>query len=374
MSEQQDPATGVPEDAHSDPEFQRGLDRVFQQAQESGALEPEEDVSFAPYVDESDQLFIGREFTIEEFAQWFAVQRLGELPFNAIGYHHTEGPTAQQWAGLRSLNFIFFDWYFGNYGWPKGVGPQLWVYSGDGPYSPGVPRIYVGTHPAHDGIGITDHNRRWLHIEHVWNGDQAPFSDALKQVSGRLLGILCAPHPHADRRIPLTFIRDGGVDNPAQPLGIMYHRDQNPAWVDGAWPKTCPGRLVTHENLDPDLIRYAGGAGPVVITEPALVAEAGALVAVEGALARSGPSRDGEGRPVAAGQRCVTDGYTDEGQDVAGSARWFRLADGQGWIHASGGVYQPDAGAAPGFVAQATPFTVGAGLASVRPGPSRESG
>ena len=110
------------------------------------------------------------------------------------------------------------------------------------------------------------------------------------------------------------------------------------------------------------------------VPQPAIVAEAGSLVAVEGALARGGPSRDGESRPVATGQRCVTDGYTDEGQDVEGSARWFRLADGQRWVHASGGVYQPDTGAAPGFVAEAKAFTTGAGLASVRPGPSRESG
>lgn len=371
-----DAPTGVPEDAHADPEFARELEQIFQQAEERDVLVPEEPVDFAPYEDESEKIFIGREFTLEEFRRWFAVQKLGGRPFNAVGYHHTEAPTAQTWAGMDSLNFIFFKWYNAKYGWPWGVGPHLWVYSGDGPYSPGVPRIYVGTHPANDGIGIIDRNERWLHIEHIWSGDIAPFSDALKQVSGKVLGIVCAAHRHAARTIPLKFVRDGGVDNPGQPLGIMYHRDQNPNWVPGAWPKSCPGLLVSHENLDADLLRHAGGgASPFVVTDPKIVKEAGVLVTGNGALARPGPAREsGEGRPLAAGTTCVTAAYTDQGQDIEGSPRWFRLKSGKGWIHATGGVYQPKSGATPGFVAEAKKLTVGRGMASVRPGPSRESG
>jgi len=375
MSEQPEHAATVPEDTHSEPEFQRGLDWVLQQAQSGAFATPEARREVGAYQDESDKLYVGREFTLDEFARWFAVQRLGALPFNAVGYHHTE-TSHLKWAGKPSLDWVFFEWYHKRKGWPWGTGPHLWVFEGAPQHSPGVPRICVGTHPAHDGIGIIGHDRRWLHIEHIRNGDIEPFSEALKRVSGQVLAIVCARHRHADREIPLTFVRNGGVDNPAQPLGIMYHRDQNPNWNPNvparAWPKTCPGLKVTHENLDADLIRYARQyRGTLEVVE-----ETGSLVAVAGALARPEPMRGGagEGRQLTAGQHYATNAYTDEGQDVAGSARWFRLADGADWAHASGGVYQPASGAVPGFQAQAGQLTVGARLASVRPGPSRESG
>jgi hypothetical protein len=38
-----------------------------------------------------------------------------------------------------------------------------------------------------------------------------------------------------------------------------------------------------------------------------------------------------------AGAVCAVDGYTDQGQEVLESARWYRLAGNAGWIHASGG-------------------------------------
>ncbi len=49
----------------------------------------------------------GKEFTLDEFQQWYAVQGLGGRPFNAIGYHHTEVPTPErlgrtEFARLRS--------------------------------------------------------------------------------------------------------------------------------------------------------------------------------------------------------------------------------------------------------------------------------
>ncbi len=264
MSEVDESGIGVPEDALEDPQFERMIEEVFEEERERGTFAEPRAITREVYRDESDTFFIGREFTIEEFAKWYAVQRLGGRPFNAIGYHHTHVPSAQQWSGLSHLHGIF-KYYNNNLGWPKGKGPHLWVYSGEGPYRPGTPKIYVGTHPAHDGIGIagsnqTVRNGRWLHIEHIWNGDSAPFSDALKKVSGQVLGIVCAPNQHASRRIPLTFIRNSGVNNPSQPLGIMYHRDENVNWRPGLWPKSCPGLKVSHENLDADLIRHADTA------------------------------------------------------------------------------------------------------------------
>jgi hypothetical protein len=73
-----------------------------------------------------------------------------------------------------------------------------------------------------------------------------------------------------------------------------------------------------------------------------LIPEAGSLVTVAGAVARSRPTRgaDAVHRPVA-GERLATDGFTEGGESVAGSARWYRLAAGGGWVHSSGGAYTP---------------------------------
>jgi len=69
-------------------------------------------------------------------------------------------------------------------------------------------------------------------------------------------------------------------------------------------------------------------------------AEAGSLVAVSGAIAREQPSRDAAGvLQLTAGKHLLTDGFTDAGENVAGSSRWYRLAADHTWVHSSGGVY-----------------------------------
>lgn len=342
MAERPDDTRMDPDDAFAEPEFAAMLEAVFARA-DLGTLETTPEVA-AAYHDESDQLYVGREFSsVEEFARWFAVQRLGALPYNAVGYHHTYRPTADTWAGLDSLTAIF-NYFHDTNGWrPWGLGPHLWVYDGNGPWRSGTPHIYVGTHPAHDGVGIIDRNARWLHIEHMHDGDATPFPEAMKRVSGELLAAVCSRHPHAQREIPLQFIRDSGSDNPGQPLGIMYHRDQNPNWQPGAWPKSCPGLHVSHENLDPDLLAFAGARFPwpwPANGDDDPVAEVGTLLPTEGATARGAPSRAGAFvRQIAAGQPVTTSGYTDRGEEVAGSARWFRLVEDDSWVHSSGGAY-----------------------------------
>lgn len=339
MSERADVTALSPDDTFAEPAFAAMLEAVFAQAE---LAMPETAETITDYVDESDQLYIGREFSsVDEFARWYAAQRLGGMPFNAIGYHHTFRPHAPNWGGLTSLNSVF-DWFHNNNGWPLGLGPQLWVYDGTGPYRSGTPHIYVGTHPAHDGIGIENRNRRWLHIEHIHDGEVAPFTPAMQRVSGQLLAILCSRHPHADRQIPLRFVRDGGVDDPGQPHGIMYHRDQNPNWVPGAWPKSCPGLAVSHDNLDPGLLAVANAHSPWIWAGPGAdpVAETGTLLTVDGATARRDPSRAGEiVRQLVAGQPLMTSGYTNRGEIVAGSPRWYRLGDDDSWVHSSGGSY-----------------------------------
>ncbi len=353
MSDEIDLDSLDPDDAHYDPEFAQMLERLAQQdAVEEDAGEAVERVAGPRgYTDESEKFWIGREFTLDQFAAWWTAQHLGAKPFMAVGYHHTYQPTPAIWAGLRSLRGIY-DHYYNKYGWrPWGIGPHLWVYGGNGPYRQGTPLVYVGVHPRHDGAGIGNkdergvihaRNRRWLHIEHIHNGDGGPFPDALKKISGQVLAIVCAPHPKARRRIPFQFIK-GGVDNPGEPLGIMYHRDVNPTWSSGEWPKSCPGTAVTHANLDADVVGYARQYMDDGDQELTIVWQRGSITASRGAIARGKPSRESsQQRDLVEGKSYETDGYTDEGQHVAGSSRWYHLseASGHGWVHASGGEYK----------------------------------
>lgn len=69
----------------------------------------------------------------------------------------------------------------------------------------------------------------------------------------------------------------------------------------------------------------------------------GSLLAGPGAVARLKPSREGGTlHRLTNGQAYATDGYTNRGEEVAGSARWYHLAQesGYGWVHASGGQYR----------------------------------
>lgn len=65
-----------------------------------------------------------------------------------------------------------------------------------------------------------------------------------------------------------------------------------------------------------------------------------------GAVARTAPSRDGRVMRALDPAVLVTDGYTEHGQPVAGSSRWYHLARacGYGWVHASAGRYSEGQG------------------------------
>jgi len=330
MSDDARPTDPIPEDAHSDPNFEQMVEAIFAEQRDAGNLAGPPPGARPVHVDESASLFIGKELTLDEFQKWWKVQGLGTEPFNAVGYHHTENPTQNSWAGMPTLNGIF-NFYHKEKGWPKGLGPQLFVYSGDGPYSPGEPRIYVATHPAHDGVGIFGHNRRWLHIEHVWNGDVTPFSTTMKQVSGKVLSIVCAPSAAANRQVPIKFIKGPGIDNPSSPLGIMYHRDENPVWPkDGGWPKSCPGLKVSHENLDADVIAFAAGGGVIASTDFAV----GQLLTVETETLnlRSAP---GLAFAILAELAQGTEVTVMEGPFELEDHQWYRVSgppEGPGWL------------------------------------------
>lgn len=73
----------------------------------------------AAFSDQSGTFYIGRQFTLQGFANWFAVQGLGTLPYNGIGIHHTWRPVGSQYVGPKTVNAIF-NYYATRHGWKRG--------------------------------------------------------------------------------------------------------------------------------------------------------------------------------------------------------------------------------------------------------------
>ncbi len=190
------------------------------------------------YVDESDKLLILKEFTVPEFAEWFAVQNLGAAPYNGVGFHHTYRPTSKQYLGIRTLQGVF-NYYRDSRGWPYGKGPHIWGVSADNPHRPGTPLVLVGTHPRYDGIGISYRNQRWLHFEMLTDGDAAALTPADQRLARDVLRILCKR-----RGQEVTINHGPSLDNPSTWQGVMFHRDARTNI------KTCPGSKNTHALLD----------------------------------------------------------------------------------------------------------------------------
>lgn len=192
-----------------------------------------------PYSDESGKTLVLKEFTPERFAAWFAVQNVGAAPYNAVGIHHTYIPTSLQYRGIATLQGVF-NYYANERGWPRGLGPHLWLIDGHGQYRHGQPLVAVGTHPRRDGIGIAYRNHRWLHIEGLFNGDAGRMTKEMEELFRFAIGVVCAR-----RKIPVRFVTKG-VDGPSQPLGLLFHRDVDPEHP----PKSCPGKHTEHGWFD----------------------------------------------------------------------------------------------------------------------------
>jgi hypothetical protein len=221
------------------------------------------------YFDESSRLYIGREFTLEEFAKWFAIQGLGSIPFNGIGVHHTFRPVGRDFWGAKTVDAIF-SWYHNKLGWKLGKGPHLWLYCGDNPhYRPGQTTVVVGTHPAHDGNGITSRNRYWLHIETFGNWDAARMPQSCVDGLRFLLHLLSAR-----RGQPVKINHGPSVDRPTTWQGALFHRDAR------SDIKSCPGRTTTHDWFDR------------AVTEPVPSPDGDLLQVIERTRVRSGPRLD----------------------------------------------------------------------------------
>ena len=252
MAWENDPFPG-----HADDEFRAwdsddGADALLAQL----PTEPEPDAfqqRAGSYKDESGQLFILKEFTLPAFAQWFAVQGLGTLPYNGIGVHHTWKPTGSQFVGTATVRSIF-EFYRDTYDWKYGKGPHLWLYGGDNPrYKSGQTLVVVGTHPAHDGIGITGRNHRWLHIECFGDFDSNRMPKNCVDGYRFLLRLL------SERRNQPVKVNPGpATSRPSTWQGALFHRD---AKTD---KKSCPGTTTTHAWFDAAM-RADGPSTPVPV-------------------------------------------------------------------------------------------------------------
>lgn len=292
------------------------------------------------YTDESGRLYIGREFTPQEFREWFSVQELGSKPFNAVSIHHTAIPTEKTWNGVTTLNAIF-DWYRYHRGWPAGKGPHIFIYAGNGPYKPGQQLVYVATHPAHDGIAVSRRNHRWLAIEAVGNFDGERMPRAMEDLYRHVLHTVCGD------RIPLVNCAPG-VDGPAKPLGLLFHRD---AKTD---IKSCPGWTTTADWFF-ESMRGADSTAPEPTQAPQKLfkdcesgsrvprATASAARIAEAANIRRNKTR--ESRVLLTGpEEDVRVLGWDRGETVGGNDVWYlvkvgfasgNVPDQIGWCHSS---------------------------------------
>lgn len=214
-------------------------------------------VSKFGYVDESAKLYVGREFTsLERFADWWGVQRFGSLPFNGHGWHHTAIPDRSQWIGLQHLHNTF-HYFRTQLGWPAGMGPHVWVRSKRAGKVAG-PRIYIGTHPAHDGIGISYRNSRYVHTEFIDRFDFYGYDRDDYDIASGVIRIV-----NGERGIPLKHCDGTGFDGPSKPMGgWLFHRRSKTN------PKTCPGSKVIEGPFEAEVKKRTASPAPSKPTPP----------------------------------------------------------------------------------------------------------
>lgn len=134
---------------------------------------------------------------------------------------------------------------------------------------------------------------------------------------------------------PLRYAKQYGED------GLIDHSTITPD------RRFDPGPHFKRQQLLELVEAYLTGAEPSPwrsssAAESGMTWTRGQLTAVQGAVARREHKRDNNVmRQLEAGKSYSTDGYTDSGETVAGSSRWYHLsaAAGHGWVHSSGGTY-----------------------------------
>ncbi len=118
--------------------------------------------------------------------------------------------------------------------------------------------------------------------------------------------------------------------------GIIDHRNVTPG------RRTDPGEAFRREllmDLVGDLLRAPDPVPTPAPARPQVIWDTGAFVARPDFVARKGPSRSFPVfQELVWGRLYSFDGYTDQGEMVGNSRRWFHLnaASGYGWVHSSG--------------------------------------
>ena len=233
MTETAEPTLGVPEDLADNPAFQEKLEQIYQGSRGGRRAHPRDGRRFRAAPGRERHLLHRARVHPGGVPEMVRGAAAGQPPIQRGRLPPHRGATAKRLGRYPFLKGIF-DFYRDELEWPEGAGPQVWVYSGEHGYSPGIPRIYVGTHPAYDGIGINFHNGRWLHIEHIWNGDDAEFSEEMKQRQRRGAGDrlrppqACRPGDSADVHLRRRHEQPGDAARHHVPPGRERDRRATP--------------------------------------------------------------------------------------------------------------------------------------------------
>lgn len=112
------------------------------------------------------------------------------------------------------------------------------------------------------------------------------------------------------------------------------HRNRRDVRILGESPRVVAAGVV--EGILAFFRARAVGARPGVVWRSGKLEVRG-----PGIVSRTAPSRTGRTLRAIGPTVLVTDGYTEGGQRVAGSTRWYHLARecGYGWVHSSAGRY-----------------------------------
>jgi hypothetical protein len=195
------------------------------------------------FANESNKLFVHRYLSAKDIAPWVKAQSYGSQPATNIVIHHTWSPTQAQWRGWSTFDGVY-NYYRNQLGWPAGVGPHFFV-AADG--------VYVGTHPAWDGIHAAGANHRTIGIETVGNFDLAPTYDptlshlrTLVQALGEML------------HIPMQW--NNSKSGTVCGVGLSGHRDW--AYINAASNKSCPGSKNTKAYLLQEMQRKVNPVTP----------------------------------------------------------------------------------------------------------------
>ncbi|HEU5102107.1 MAG TPA: N-acetylmuramoyl-L-alanine amidase [Roseiflexaceae bacterium] len=213
---------------------------------------------------------IGRRLTIPEWLSYIGAYQFGSTAPSRVVLHHTVSPTAEQWAGLRSMQGM--QRYYAGKGWT--AAPHVYV-APDGVWL-FTPLKDIGIHAGTGNSGYTN-GRFWysIGVEMVGNYDRARPSGAIWEGVKAVLGGL-------SKRLGIT---------PRQL--ISFHRDYTNL-------KSCCGWAVTKDWVFGEVDAWLGNRPPPAppppgpIGQPSPEAEALAELLLDQSYSRRGEGYNGD--------------------------------------------------------------------------------